>query len=522
MAFVATSSGINMLWVRPLSGASAQPLAGTDGASNPFWSPDSRYLGFFANRKLKKIEASGGPPQTLADASLGRGGSWNREGVILFVPNSREVVHRVSASGGEASPVTKLDAGASEVSHRWPVFLPDGRRFLYLAQNSPGAGEKNGIYAASLDGGERKLLFNANSNVVYAPPGYLLFHRDRTLLARPFDPKSLRFTDEAFPIAEDVQFFATFAQAVFAASDQGLLSYQTGVSGGQTQLTWLDRSGKPAGPVGAHGHLATPRMSNDGRRVAVRILDPQSVGDIWIYDLERNTRTRFTFDPSDDFGPLWSHDDSRVLFSAARKSPGDIYQRDSAGTAKEEPLLSSNAFKMALDWSPDGRVLLLQVDNPRMPTQMDFWTYSAADGKATPFLQSASNETMGRFSPDGRWIAYVSNDSGKEEVYVVPFPGPGGEWQISTAGGRAPIWTRGGREIVYQAPGDEIMAVEVRAAPTFQAGIPKALFKTHLRPPPGAQFDVTPDGERFLVNLRPDEQVSDPMTLVQNWAAGRK
>jgi Tol biopolymer transport system component len=263
-------------------------------------------------------------------------------------------------------------------------------------------------------------------------------------------------------------------------------------------------------------------MSNDGRRVAVRILDPQSVGDIWIYDFERNTRTRFTFDPSDDFGPLWSHDDSRVLFSAARKSPGDIYQRDSAGTAKEKPLLSSNAFKMALDWSPDGRVLLLQVDNPRMPTQMDLWTYSAADGKATPFLQSASNETMGRFSPDGRWIAYVSNDSGKEEVYVVPFPGPGGEWQISTAGGRAPIWTRGGREIVYQAPGDEIMAVEVRAAPTFQAGIPKALFKTHLRPPPGVQFDVTPDGERFLVNLRPDEQVSDPMTLVQNWAAGRK
>jgi eukaryotic-like serine/threonine-protein kinase len=522
VAFVATSSGINMLWVQPLSGVSAQPLAGTDGASNPFWSPDSQFLGFFANRKLKKIEASGGPPQTLADASLGRGGSWNREGVILFVPNSREVVHRVSASGGEASPVTKLDAGASELSHRWPVFLPDGRRFLYLAQNSLGAGDKNGIYAASLDGGERKFLFNANTNVAYTSPGHLLFYRERTLLARPFDPKSLRFTEEAFPVAEDVQYFATFAQAVFAASDHGLLAYQTGVSGGRTQLTWLDRAGNPAGTVGAPGRLATPRLSNDGRRVAVRILDPQSVGDIWIYDLERNTRARFTFDPSDEFGPLWSHDDSRVLFSAAGKSPGDIYQRDSAGTAKEEPLLSSKAFKMALDWSPDGRVLLLQVDDPRMPTQMDLWTYSAADGKATPFLQSASNEILGRFSPDGRWIAYVSNESGKEEVYVVPFPGPGGEWQISTAGGRAPIWTRGGREIVYQAPGDEIMAVEVRTSPAFQAGIPRALFKTHLRPPPGGQFDVTPDGERFLVNLRPGEQVSDPMTLVQNWAVERK
>ena len=522
VAFVATSSGINRLWVQPLSGVSAEPLAGTDGASNPFWSPDSRFLGFFANRKLNKIEASGGPPQTLADASLGRGGSWNREGVILFVPNSREVVHRVSASGGEASPVTKLDAGASEVSHRWPVFLPDGRRFLYLAQNSLGAGEKNGIYVASLDGGERKLLFHANTNVAYTPPGHLLFFRERTLLARPFDPKSLRFREEAFPVAEDVQYFATFAQAVFAASDHGLLAYQTGVSGGQTQLTWLDRAGRPAGTVGAPGRLATPRISKDGRRVAVRILDPQSVGDIWIYDLERNTQARFTFDPSDDFGPLWSHDDSRVVFSAARKSPGDIYLRDAAGTAKEEPLLSSKAFKMALDWSPDGRVLLFQADDPRMPTQMDLWTYSAADGKATPFLQSASNEILGRFSPDGRWIAYVSNESGKEEVYVVPFPGPGGKWQISTAGGRAPLWTRGGREIVYQAPGDEIMAVEVQAAPTFQAGIPKVLFKTHLRPPPGAQFDVTPDGERFLVNLRPADETSDPVTLVQNWAAERK
>jgi eukaryotic-like serine/threonine-protein kinase len=520
VAFVATSSGVNRLWVQPLSGAPAQALAGTDGASNPFWSPDSRFLGFFASRQLKKIEASGGPPQNLADAPLGRGGSWSRDGVILFVPNSRAVVHRVSASGGDATPVTKLDADASEISHRWPVFLPDGRRFLYLAQSGEAAGEKNGIYAASLDDGERKLLFHANTNVAYTPPGHLLFYGDRALLARPFDAKSLRFTGEAFPVAEDVQYFATFAQAVFSASGPGLLAYQTG-SGGETQLTWLDRSGRPTGTVGAPGQFATPRISHDGTRVAVRILDPQAVGDIWIYDLERGTRTRFTFDPSDDFGPLWSRDDSRVVFSSARKSPGDIYQRDSAGTAKEEPLLSSNAFEMAQDWSPDGRLLLFQVDDPRKPTQMDLWTYSVAERKAAPFLQSTSNEILGRFSPDGHWIAYVSNESGTEEVYVVPFPGPGGKWQISTAGGRAPLWTRGGREIVYQAPGDEIMAVEVKSTPTFQAGVPKALFKANLRQPPGAQFDVTPDGERFLVNLRPGDQMADPVTLVQNWAADR-
>jgi serine/threonine protein kinase len=519
MAFVATSSGINMLWVRPLSGESAQSLAGTEGASNPFWSPDSRFLGFFANRKLKKVEASGGPPEALADAPLGRGGSWNREGVILFVPNSRDSIYRVQASGGEPSRVTKLDAARSEVSHRWPFFLPDGRRFLYLSQKQMAGSDQNGIYAASLDGGVPKLICNANSNVVYAPPGDLLFHRDGTLLARPFDPKSLRFTEDAFPVAEGVQYFATFAQAVFSASNQGLLAYQAGKTGGRTQLTWLDRAGKSAGTVGEPGYLATPRLSNDGKRVAVRVLDAQAVGDIWIYDLERNTQTRFTFDPSDDFGPLWSRDDSRVVFSTARKSPGDIFQRDSAGTEKEEPLLSSNAFKMALDWSPDG-VLLFQADDPQMATQMDLWTYSAADGKTRPLVQSASNETMGRFSPDGRWIAYVSNESGKEEVYVMPFPGPGGKWQISTTGGRAPHWTRGGQEIVYQAPGDEIMAVEVRSAPTFQSGIPKVLFKTNLRPPPGGQFEVTPDGERFLVNLRPGD-AADPVSLVQNWAAGR-
>ena len=522
IAFVATSAGGNVLWVRPLSGLSAQPLAGTEGASYPFWSPDSRFLGFFANGKLKKIEASGGPPQTLADANSGRGGTWNREGVILFSPSARDSIYRVSASGGEPSPVTKLDAAALEFSHRWPVFLPDGRRFLYLAQRSMGGTEKNGIYAASLDGGDRKLLFPANSNVVYAPPGYLLFHRERTLLARPFDPKGLRFSEEAFPVAEDVQFFANFAHAVFSASNQGLLAYQTGSGGGQTQLTWLDRTGKPSGAVGASGLIAQPALSHDGRRVAVSTAISQGPGDIWIHDLARNTPTRFTFDPAGDFSPLWSRDDSRIAFSTSRKGPGDIYVKNSAGTANEEPLLVSDGFKIPVDWSPDGRILLFQVSDPRSRSIWDLWTYSFEDRKARPFLQTTFSEIMGRFAPDGRWIAYVSNESGREEVYVVPFPGPGGKWQVSTAGGRAPLWTRGGREIVYQAPGNEIMAVEVSTAPTFQAGIPQALFKSHLQTPPGRQYDVTPDGQRFLVNLRPGDQVSDPLTLVQNWAEERK
>ncbi|HVE65198.1 MAG TPA: hypothetical protein VNC59_01350, partial [Thermoanaerobaculia bacterium] len=271
------------------------------------------------------------------------------------------------------------------------------------------------------------------------------------------------------------------------------------------------------------GHIVTPRLAHDRARVAVGLLDAQGgLGDIWIHDLKRNTPTRFTFDPAGDSSPLWSNDDSRIVFMSSRKNAGDLYIKDSAGTANEEPLVVSNGLKVPQDWSPDGRILLFQVNDPRAKTLWDIWTYSSDDRKARPFLQTTFNELLAKFSPDGRWIAYVSNESGKEEVYVVPFPGPGGKWQVSTTGGRAPVWTRGGREIIYQAPGSEMMAVEVQTAPTFQAGVPQALFETHLRTPPGRQFDVTPDGERFLVNLVPGDQVSDPVTLVQNWAAERR
>ena len=352
--------------------------------------------------------------------------------------------------------------------------------------------------------------------------GHLLFHREGSLLARPFDLKTLRFTEEAFPVAEDVQFFAVTAHAVFSASDQGFLAYQAGSGGSRTQLTWLDRAGKLLGAVGAPGSLSAPHLSHDGRRVAISVMDSQGTGDVWIYDLERNIPTRLTFEPTNDIAPVWSRDNSRIVFSTSRKSPGDLYVKDSAGTANEMPLVVSGAFKVPSDWSPDGRVLLFQVIDARTRGGWDLWTYSTADRKATPFLQTAFNEIQAKFSPDGHWIAYVSNESGKEEVYVMPFPEHGGKWQVSTAGGRAPIWTRGGREIVYQSPGDELMSVDVRTNPSFQAGIPKTLFKTNLQPPPGRQWDATPDGERFLVNLRPGEQTSSPITLVQNWAAGRK
>jgi Tol biopolymer transport system component len=276
------------------------------------------------------------------------------------------------------------------------------------------------------------------------------------------------------------------------------------------------------GTVGASGNLIDPQLSHDGRRVAVSVMDSQGAGDLWIYDLEKNSPTRLTFDPATDIAPIWSLDDSRIVFSTSRKNPGDLYVKDSAGTANEEPLVVSGAFKVSEDWSADGRVLLFQVIDARTRGGWDLWTYSIADRKATPFLQTPFNEILPKFSPDGRWISYTSNESGRDEVYVAPFPGPGGKWQISTEGGRGSLWTRGGREIVYRSPTDELMAVDVRTDPTFQTGVPRVLFKTRFRPPPGRGFDCTPDGERFLINLRAGEDASDPITLVQNWSAGRK
>jgi len=521
IAFVAPQpGGSNVLWVRPLDGLSAQPLAGTEGASYPFWSPDSRFLGLFADGKLKKIQTSGGPPQTLTDAQSGRGGSWNREGVILFSPTSRAPIHRVSFSGGASVAVTELAGSPVEFSHRWPSFLPDGRHFLYLAMSAQQ--DKSGIYVGSGDSKQRKLLLNANSNVAFAPPGCLLFYRERTLLAQPFDAKRLRLTGEAFPVGEKVQYLANVASAAFSVSQNGVLAYQAGGAGGKSQLAWFDRSGKQLETVGAPADSSQLRLSRDGRRVAVAISDSQGSGDLWLYDLARRTPSRFTFDPANDFAPVWSPDDSLIVFGSARKGPGDLYQNLAAGTGADEALLASDAVKAPTDWSQDGRFIAFQMNDPKTKTRSDLWLFSVSDRKATPFLQTEFNERQAKFSPDGRWMAYMSDESGKEEIYVQPFPGPGGKGQVSTAGGRYPTWRRDGKELIYLEPPNKLMAVEVRTEPAFAAGIPKLLFEPRLKPILERQFDVSSDGQRFLVNLALQEEASAPVTLVLNWTAELK
>ncbi|MBI3666800.1 MAG: serine/threonine-protein kinase, partial [Acidobacteria bacterium] len=521
LAFTATDAfGKTQLWVRPLDSLSAQPLPGTEGASYPFWSPDSRFLGFFAAGKLKKIEASGGPPQTLCNAPVPRGGAWGSDGVIVFAP-SFTPLFRVSAAGGEPQPVTSLDASRSEVAHRWPQFLPDGKHFLFLAFGSP---ENTGIYLASLDSKDRTRLLGENSSAAYAS-GYLLFLRERTLLAQPFDAARLQMIGEAVPVDEPVQ-IDSLLRARFSVSRSGVLVYDS-IVGGSRRLLWFDRAGKQLSSVGDPGDYLNLNLSPDDQRVAANRRDSQTgTVDIWLFELSRGVTSRFTFGPGIAGGPVWSPDGSRIAFSSTRDGPWNLYEKLSNG-GSDEPLLKSSNNKFAMGWSPDGRFLLYALYAEQDPkTNSDLWILPLeGGGKPFPFLRSAFNESQGQFSPDGRWIAYTSNESGKSEIYVRPFSGAeagaGAKAQISSNGGTGPRWRRDGKELFYVAPDNKLMAVVVKAgAGAFQAGgVPQPLFKTRA-----ADFNflyaVAADGRRFLVISQAEQAASAPATVVLNWNAG--
>jgi Tol biopolymer transport system component/predicted Ser/Thr protein kinase len=524
IAFVATADGKNLLWVRPLNGLAAQPLAGTDNATYPFWSPDTRFLGFFADGKLKKIEASGGPPQTLCDAAIGRGGTWNRDGVIVFAPQPRQALYRVPASGGIATPATQLDGSRRETSHRWPVFLPDGRHFLYLVLGTVGTQaqtEADALFLGALESNERTLLLRTRWSAAYAAPGYLVFLREGSLMAQPFDAKRLQLSGEAFPVAEQVQNYPLTASTTFSTSENGLLAYEAGTGGGLSQPVWFDRSGKQLDTLATPASMDSPRLSHDGRRAALTIQDSQGRGDIWIYDLARRTSTRFTFDPADDFDPVWSADDTRIVFSSSRKGGGDLYQKAATGAGSDELLFASDDRKVATDWSRDGRVLIFMTLGTK--TRADLWALSLADRKPTVFLQTEFVESSGQLSADGRWMAYTSNESGRLEVYVQPFPGPGGKWQVSRDGGAWPAWRGDGKELFFLGTDRKLMGVDVKTGSGFEAGDPRALFTTRIKLGTFTrEYDAAADGKRFLVNSSIGEENVAPITLVQNWWAELK
>ena len=522
IVFVASGDGASRLWHRRLDTTSAQPLAGTEGASNPFWSPDNRSVGFFADSKLKRIDIGGGSPQTLTDAS-NRGGTWSSDGTILFTQNTVSPLSRISASGGQHVDVTKLD---KQNSHRFPQFLPGGRQFLFYAQGSP---ETAGIYLGSLDSSEIKRLAAADTAGVYSPDGWLLFIRAGTLLAQRLDLGRGELTGNPVTVADPVALDSGLNAGAFSVSASGLVAYRSG-GAGQRQLVWFDRSGKTLGTIGAPdaNNLLAPILSPDGRRVAVA-RTVQGNTDIWLLDATRSTR--FTFDPSLDRFPIWSPDGSRVVFDSNRKGHRDLYVKSSNGAGSEELLLESAQDKGASDWSRDGRFLLYYSLDPQ--TAYDIWVLPMeGDRKPFVFLKTNFDERRAKFSPDGRWVAYMSNESGRYEIYVRPFNGNapgtsvGGQWQVSTSGGISPRWRADGKEVYYIAPDGKLMATPITASgATVEPGSPVALFQTRIvgggtDVTMGANYDVSVDG-RFLINTVL-ENTASPITLLQNWTAALK
>jgi Tol biopolymer transport system component len=520
LAFTAATGGKDQLWVRPLNGLAPQLLGGTEGASYPFWSTDSSFIGFFASGKLKKIAVTGGPPQTLCDAGVAAGGTWNRDGVIVFA-TSGFGLYRVSAIG-DATPLMPLDTARQEVNHLSPSFLPDGRHFLYYIRS--GRKETRGTYLGSLDNGVKERLLGADLNAVYAEPGYLLFMRERALLAQPFDPLQLKLTGEPFPVAERVGIEPNYELGNFSVSDTGVLVYDPSPNRQSKQLLWVDRGGKSIGSLGAGGSYARPWLSPDEKRVAVDRLDPQpGTNDIWLQNVAGGNPQRFTFDPANDFLPVWSPDGSRIVWSSNREGATDLYQKASSGAGQDEPLLKSSNRKFPTDWSLDGRFIIYTEIDPK--TNRDIWVLPLfGDGKPFPFLRTEANETGGQLSPDGRWIAYASDELGGYEVYVQSFPKGGGKRQVSTKGGTGPCWRRDGKELFYYSSDGKLMAAEVKSGASFEAGVPSALFefRSGNATVTVAPYTVTADGQRFLLNTVVDESGGAPLTVVINWTAELK
>ncbi|HVG30478.1 MAG TPA: protein kinase [Pyrinomonadaceae bacterium] len=538
LAFIATGVGGRSLWVRALDSVEARELQGTADAAFPFWSPDGRFIGFFAGNRLKRIDIVGGSPQALAEVTAdSRGGAWGADGTIIFTPNFTSPLLKVSATGGKAEPVTELDQARGHTSHRWPSFLPDGRRFIYFARTT--RKEAEGVYVGSVDSKEGKFLLNTNLLAAYAPAGgvtnnaaagYLLFMRESTLMAQPFDAGRMQLSGEPFAVVEGVVNVpgegGPTGYAAFSASANGHLSYLKG-SASQSQMGWFDRAGKSLGPVGSPGLFAEPWQSPDGKRIVFGRTDLQSP-DLWQLDLERGTTTRFTFDAAADACPVWSSDGSRVFFSSNRGGNiFSLYQKIASGAGGDELLLKTDYNTFADDCfsGKAGEFLLYEIDGPQ--GRFDLWVLPlTGERKPYPFLQTEFNETHSQFSPDGRFVAYVSDESGRAEVYVQSFPASGGKWQISTTGGDQPQWRRDGRELFYLAPDKTLMAVPVAAGDSFEPGSPVALFATRV---PGGSltgdrnhFVAAADGQRFLVNNLVDEGNTQPLTLVLNWAASLK
>ncbi len=537
LVIAAAVKGKRQLWLRAMDALQAQPMQFTDDATFPFWSPDSRYIGFFAQGKLKKVAASGGPAQSLCDAPSGRGGSWNREDVIVFAPsNTGSGIQRVAAAGGVPSDVIRTNGNL-----RHPAFLPDGRHFLYLVRS--GAVEQIGVYASSLDGKENRRILADLSGAVFAPParsdrtGHILFVRENTLMALPFNASSAQVSGDVFPVAEGVSLTSNNTYLPATVSENGVLLFETGGAASETnQIGWYDRTGKSLGPVGTPGGVWDPAISPDEKAVVFRRLAVGSGGsDLWVRDLSRGTETRFTSDASFNFTPFWSPKGDRIVFASNRAGGNaKLYQKAASGSGQDEPLLPNSLPDRPSQWSRDGRFIVYFENDPK--NKYDLWVLptsgGTADRKPIPFLRTEFNELFGQLSPDSHWMAFTSDRSGRREVYVRPFPPGEGEWTISIAGGQQPRWRGDGKELFFEAADGKMMAVPVKAAvgarPFFEADAPVPLFDAHIvsfQNDTQFQYDVTSDGKRFLIDTTSGgagAAAAPLLTVMVNWNAELK
>jgi len=513
------SNGNAQLWLRPMDSVEARPLAGTEGArddARPIWSPDNRYIAFFVGDKLKKVPVGGGPAQTICDAD-GADGSWSTAGEILYDGEATAPLMRVPAAGGIARPEVSLEDLEDVSALGWPEFLPDGKQFIFLADQTE---ENTRVMIRSLGSDDERVLMTSDSRVQYVEPGYLVYVLNGMLVAHPFDADAGSLTGDPLPLADSIGVSAV-GLADFSASLDGTLAYRAGQTGAR-KLLWRDRAGRELGQVGEPAEFMTTSLSPDGQRLVVNVDEPDGDNiDLWIHDLERGVASRFTFDEGYDGVPLWSPDGSRIVFSSSRGEGSDaLYWKDASGAGAAELLLQAEEGIYSSAWSRDGSVLAFSTYES--DTRWDIWALPM-DGSSEPFpiLQSEFAEVRAGFSPDGRWLVYNSDESGTMEVYVTQFPGPSGKWQVSTNGGREPKWSADGSEIFYLDASQNLVTVPVSMGDTFRAGLPETLFDAGLFPFVGRnRYLVTDDGQRFLMLSPISGESVRPISVVLNWHAG--
>jgi Tol biopolymer transport system component len=511
IAIEAIREGRRRLFVRPLDSENAVELEGSLDASAHFWSPDGRFIAFFAGGKLRKIPATGGPPEDLCDADFEILGSWNRDGTILFTKFGPPGIHRVSDQGGESERVIAPDESKGQQIPLWPHFLPDGRRFVYVVLVA--RGHQRELHLGSLDSRESRLVTRLDSRAEYAAPGYLIYVRDGVLFAQRFDEQKAELRGDPQVLSNSINYFNGPANAAFSVGPD-IVVYETAPP--PSRLVWLDRQGRELGKVGEPAVIQGVSISPEGGRVAVDIDQPRTgTSDIWVFEVERGVSTRLHSDPLDEAHPVWSPDGARLLFRSDGKGPPDIHEITVGAPGSERPVLELHGVQQPEDVSPDGRTLLFLNAGE---SAADVWLAPLArEGKPSPWSIGPFDERSPRFSPDGHWIAYESNESGRPEVYLALTEGAGDKRRVSTAGGRDPRWRRDGKELYYAAPDGSLMAVPIHPGPRLEVGAPARLFSVETGI---ANYDVHPDGTRFLVRTATEDVSESPIRAVMNWATG--